>query len=423
MTSTIYKQISCTFLLIMLVSFPSIAQNIEEGSRSEIITSHPVGEIHKSYFVNNEVVLLANTRSTKNLSVLLLIMDEQGNLKSEKTIGKEVNSYEHPVALCKNENEFYLLANRIRNGNKSLVFYHLDAQYESISEKEIFIPGLEEGTAMIQKSKHRLWITATVQDDEMNYYPKLIEFDIESKQIINEINLNKKNEMPSKELERVVQIDAKTSKRLGSVLVTPNQFKSKICNNMICSTASCEELVLVGYETTDNNTDFWVAKMKQGVVSWEKLYKTQLGGDEAFDVFIQDNNYLVLGLEYTKIVAKNYELKRMLLDENGKVLSQQNFKDDTRTFYKRTKKVGNNYVLLGQSENAEYDTVHFSRKINSSDISLTVLSQNLEKSKTHTFRTEEREAVETMVVLPDNRLYVFYKIGDSLMKLEVKITD
>lgn len=423
MSLSIYKQIACMFLLIIFTSSPSIAQKIEEGAKSEIITTHSIGEVYKSYFINNEVVVLANTRSPQNLSVLLLIMDKQGGLKLEKKIGNKANVYEHPIALCQNGNELYLLSNRIQQDNKSLIIYYLDANYEPISKKEIFTSGLVEGTAMIGKNEHRLLITATVQDGQMSHYPRLIEFDTENKEIINETNLNNKNEIPNKELETVPQLDPNTLEVIGKRQVPPNPFKSKVCNNMICTTASCEELLFVGYETTDKVTDFWVAKMESGELAWEQLYKTEIGGDEAFDVFLQDSNYFVTGLEYTKIIAKNYELRTMLLDENGKIVNEQNFKDNTRTFYKRAKKVGNNYVLLGQSENVEYDTVHFSRKVNSANVSLTVLSQNLEKSKTHTFKTKEKVEVETMVGLPDNRLYVFYKVEGSLMKLEVKITD
>ncbi|MFK7907660.1 MAG: hypothetical protein AB8B69_21155, partial [Chitinophagales bacterium] len=162
MTSTIYKQISYTFLLVMLASFPSIAQNIEEGSRSEIITNHPIGEIYKSYSVNQDVVLLANTRTPQNLYTLLLIMDKDGQLKQEITIGQKADTYEHPITLCQNGNELYLLANRVQKGNKSLILYRLDANYETINEREIVTSDLEEGTAMIVKNEDRLWITAMV---------------------------------------------------------------------------------------------------------------------------------------------------------------------------------------------------------------------------------------------------------------------
>lgn len=362
----------------------------------------PVNKVYHSFNENKKTYVISDTRQDGDLNILISIFDEEGILIDQKVIGKK-NTFDRPVKLTTCFGEVrYLLSNIFEGGESQLILYTLNKNFSIISEQKIAIDGLSEGTDMIVE-QDLATISVSILDDAGNLFPSVLSYNLRIQKIESQFNLPIKNSVVSNRED----------------LFPNNKLYKK--NNEIKSLKPNNEYLLVGYENNEFVTDFWACKIQQEKVEWEKMYYSEIGGDEGMNVFMLDSGKFILsGIGYTKRKDENYMIRSILLNGKGDVVKEQYCKEKTRTFYRGGRQINSDYiVLLGQAENVEYTSVN--SKVSSSSALIVIYNQTLDEVFRKDFETINSDEILDIVVFSNERFGVIYKLAGKtgLMKFQL----
>ena len=306
-----YKlSIKIWFTIVFIGLFcPVFGQNIVISNPISLKTESPINEIYDSYFFDKEIVLLTDSRKNGQLDILIVTLNQNKEVIREEIIGTS-EAYDRPIELIKKNNDgYWLCSNSIQNGKRTFTLYELNKTFVPINNKSIPIDNLDEVTATKYDEKNQNFIfTATVVDSMMNMYPRLITYDLTNHKIIQSIDFNnrtdKERPITRKDTVSIDTIDRETNQLVirGTKVIERYIHHFKECSQIKCLDDNCSEILLIGQESSVNFTDFWVTKVKDNRIVWEKMYKTRLGGDVAMDVFLdkkskceQFNFYFIKG--------------------------------------------------------------------------------------------------------------------------------
>ena len=210
---------------------------------------------------------------------------------------------------------------------------------------------------------------------------------------------------------------------------------SKECNQIKCLNDDCSEMILVGHEISINFTDFWVTRIKDNSIIWEKIYKTKKGGDVAMDVFFdhKSKNILVGGVGYQKLLEEEkrhyYYYRLIQLDENGELLKSYVHKSkheaDTRSMYSQMKPIGNNYIIVGDTK----DIITYSKTFaednieTPSDLYIALVDKDGNLKAEKVIPTKSVDIPKSCVVLSKDKMLLIFSRNEAMKILEITITE
>ncbi len=390
------------------------------------VLDSPINKIYETFKQGDKTILLGDTRSKGDLNILIIVFDSLGNKIKDQVVG-EKNVFERPVTLVeKGGGNKYLLSNVFEENKKKLILFHLDDQYQIIDKDEIPIQNNSEGKSMIINRELAI-INISVLDDNGDIYPSLITYNLNTKTIDKEFSLKKENNlMPPKKQRSTLFKTNEDGKLLksGMVETLKSQNSYRTCNQILFSNSNKEEMVLLGYESTDEISDFWSCKINGEEIVWDKIYASKIGGDEGVDLLaLKNETYLLSGVGYTKKFDENYHLRTLLINSRGDIIKEHKVKNKSRTFYKKATVLSSNKIIvLGQSEVVKYNEVLFGEKIEETEISLYFYNENLTlKSEAH-FPVATASKVIGLVPFNKQLMGVFYLENEknSFMKLAIE---
>lgn len=429
-----YKsQIKTWFTLAFISLFvQAFGQTITTHNSTFLTTENSVNEIYDSYFFDKEIVLLTDSRKDGQLDILIVTLNQNKAVIREQIIGTN-EAHDRPVGLIKNKNGYWLCANSVQNGKRIFTLYELDKTFVPINNKSIPIKNLDEVTALkYDENNQTLFFTATLLDAKGNMYPRLIKYDLTNHMITKSLDFNNRTDK---------EIDTIRKDTVGTVAVERYLHHFKECNQIKCMDDNCSEILLTGQEVSSDkvkyefgrNTDFWVVKIKNNRIVWEKIYKTRSGGDIGFDIFFnkKSNRILVGGIGYNKTMKEmhdfDYHYRTIQLDENGELLEVgvHKAKSNKSSRYLQMKPIGNDYIISGRTQDAIYEE-HLMPKITQSNLYLVLVNKNGDLKAEKVIKTQSVDILYSSVVLSDKKMLLIFSPNEKdkeIKILEVSITE
>ncbi len=433
-----HKTIKIICLVILFIGFfiDSFGQEIVTSNSIWLNTKNRINKIYENHVWDGDIVLLADSRKLGELDILIVVLNQNKEVIREQIIGME-KIYERPIGLIKNSEGYFLCANSVKNGRVTFDLYELDETFAPKNHKSIPINNLSGVTAIQYDANNRnLIFTATVTDLSGNMYPRLVRYDLVSHTVIQDIHLN--NHTDEKILLKgnvIVGVNEKTNKVIVQNYDGSKKYKplSKECNQIKCLNDNCSEVLLVGQEISVNFTDFWVTKIKDNRIVWEKIYKTRKGGDVAMDVFFdkESKNILVGGVGYNKNMREkhdfNYSYRVLQLDEDGEFLKghayKSKYESSSRSMYLQTQQIGTNYLISGHTE----QKINISKSIREndvmtpSDLYLVLVNKDGALQAEKVLETQSVDIPYSSVVLSEQKMLLIFSKDEEIEILELKI--
>lgn len=412
-------------ILLFLVLIPLILIGQETVSidlKSNSTIDCPINKFYESFTDGEDVIVLSDTREAGDLNILISIFDKTGNKVSDVLIGKD-NAYERPIGLSKIKNGTrHLLSNIYENGKTELVLFTLDQSYSVLSQKEIATSGISEGNAMIINGDI-LIIAASNMGEDGGTYLKIIEYNLTTENVVKEYSLDQQNSNIKEKPETRTKFN-ENNEKVGEITVMSQNKLYKMCNSLQFTNNEKNEILLTGYENSELITDFWACLIKDGQIQWERIYDSQIGGDECQSLFALDNGtFLLSGVGYTKRKEENYTIRNLIINKSGDLLKEERLKEKTRTFHKGAIRLSDNrYAFLGQAETVEYSNFLFNNTIKSTGILVAIKDENLNLLGRKNIDINTEQEVLGFVKFSDNLLGVFHKEETTIgiMKLKLK---
>jgi hypothetical protein len=434
------KNIWLTVAFIGL-SLASFGQTITTSNLSDLSPRNSINKIYESYIFDKEIVLLSDNRTVDDLDILIVVLNQKKEIIREQIIGTK-GAYDRPIGLIKKEEGYWLCANSVKNGERLFKIYELDKEFIPINYNAVDIKNLSEVTTIhYDANKENLIFTATIID-ALEMYPRLIKYDLANHSIVESIDLDSRNDdklaiNEKKTVPVVIGIDEKTNKLITKGYKEVEQYNalSKECNQIKCINDDCSEMMLIGQEISVNFTDFWVTKIKDNQVVWEKMYKTRLGGDVAMDVFLdkKSKNSLVGGIGYNKMLLENkdhyYHYRVLQLDENGALLNsnlyKSTYKSSTRSMYSQMQQVGDSYLMSGYTQDKTYSGKTFAEDdiMTPSNLYLVLVNKDGTLKTEKVIETQSVDIPYSSVVLSEEKMLLIFSRDERMKILEVNITE
>lgn len=454
------KKLPFTIFLVLFIT-PIFAQNITIESTVDLKTDYKIIEIKetKTVTLNNEpiIVALANIRLPEyRVGAALLFFDLEGKLLKEQAFDDEKYNFK-AVSIIQKEEHYYLLLNRmtVANNKKSVVLYSTVNQYvdktilphfdtDDISATYISSPNFFEATAMTIKNDE-VFVTVSIIDAMDNLYPRLMIHNTETLETKTILNFDKQNRLKALVSEKTID---KTSKiRVTTIDKEGNEVRKMMTEAELveagmmtkaqatemrqllkeCKTIKFigDELMLVGQESSVNNSDFWVAKVVDNQIVWEDNFPSTLGGDEGNDIYKTENGYLVFGLDYTKNMNSYYSYRIVVLDKNGVEINHQKFNTGNKDWFKDVVAIGesqNQFLMFGQTQTITLAKSMFEEeKINTSNLWMILVNENGAKISELTLETDTIDEAILLGKISDNEVFGFYLNDENLKMMKIKI--
>ncbi len=394
-------------------------QNISLLSDNKLKTQHKINTVHHIEKIDNRIFLLCDvqTPNEPRFDILLIEIDEKGIVLSEKIIGKTQRN-EFPISIHITEaKEYILVANTVSfesKRKKSLNIYLLDNQLNTTSETPVIIPNLEWGTSSVYNPITKNIVCVSLiesETDKSDIFSIVTQYNLNKKAIVSQTILNKNNRV--KKPVEVVFRDQKGNFMKKRTINLDNGH-AKFCKNIRLLDQKNNHLLLVGYETSNTVTDFWVAKLEQDKVVWEYQYPTKYGGDEGEMGFLtKEGNYIIFGHEYTKSLDVLFDYRTLLLNSKGEKIKNYHY------FYKMASL--DRFKDVVQLNEAEDEYLMFGR-VQERDSKFNVTASNFwwvavdgKGNKTDEFfhKIQETDEALHLIKLDKNHVMAFYKRIDG----------
>jgi hypothetical protein len=415
----------------------AFAQKLEIDNIQNLKTTHPTNQIYDLKSINNDGLLIADTRLENGyLNALLVHFNLKGEILKEITLGK-TDSYERVVSLAETETGYYLLLNSVkRGGQRTLLFYTLDKALSILSSEEIVIPNIQTANSMVYHPKRNtLMITISIEKGNDNF-PQLVIYDLATQSIVATLDFNKKNRPEDEKVSNfpitIIKTDKNgkrvkvktTEKELAKHNIKPTKKGiNKECMSIQFAGENYDELLLTGLENSTNITDFWVAKVVNNQIIWEDKYPTKIGGDKGKAIFKTKLGYINFGHEYTKNRNVYYSYRILLLDENGKEIGAKQFDKSQKDWFKDVVQLSEEtFLMFGQEQTVTLPKSMLGEEIvNTSNLWAIVVNAKGEMIIDFLHETDEIEEAHAATRLDNGDILILYSNDKNLKTAQLKL--